>query len=135
MWTAVAAVAEPTPHEQAKRAQDTAGYFDDKLHELEQRALKAEAERDDARAQVEHLRGSADIIVGKSAAAVEDVARKAKQLADECARLAQDRAFVETVIAMWDAGDVAPHDVLVAIRDQLAGRIPGEGSDGGEQRG
>lgn len=45
---------------------------------------------------------------------------------EEAGRFAKNLTFVETAIETWDAGDAAPHDVLVAIRDQLAGRIPGE---------
>ncbi|MFB4312899.1 DUF6292 family protein [Actinomadura sp. 21ATH] len=46
----------PSGKELAKQAQDRAGYFDDKLHELEQRLLKTEAERDEARGELEQRR-------------------------------------------------------------------------------
>jgi hypothetical protein len=47
---------QPSGKNLAKQAQERAGYFDDKLHELEQGRLKAEAERARARTEAGQLR-------------------------------------------------------------------------------
>jgi hypothetical protein len=45
---------------------------------------------------------------------------------EELQSLRGDRAVVEAAIESWEDGTVAPHDVLIAIRDQIQGRVPGE---------
>ncbi|WUI00236.1 hypothetical protein OHR68_43340 [Spirillospora sp. NBC_00431] len=57
----------------------------------------------------------------------EDELEKALETARaEVGRLSADRAFVVVALDAWEAGDIAPHDALTLIRDQLTGRIPGE---------
>jgi hypothetical protein len=45
--------------------------------------------------------------------------------AEQLRKAAGDRPVIEAAITSWEDGEIAPHDALVAIRDQLRGRIPG----------